>query len=71
MKMDIKTQFEKKIKDGICDRIEGHGSRPYIEVWPAEDDFGHWVASKERRVRGVICNTPEHKDTPYCGTGYH
>lgn len=69
--MAIKTEFEKKIKDTVGDRIENQGMRPEIEVRPVEDDFGHWVASKEARERAVICNSPEYKDTPFCGTGHH
>lgn len=45
--------------------------RPEIEVWPFEDDYAHWVISHEDPARSVICNTPEFKDSPFCGHGVH
>jgi hypothetical protein len=45
--------------------------RPGIEVWPADDDFGQWVAAHENPAMAGLCSTPQFKDTPFCGLGYH
>jgi hypothetical protein len=66
----MKKEFEKKIKDNLSERIGEQEVRPHVEVWPEEDDFARWVASKRDKVRSVICNTPEYKDMPFCGRGY-
>lgn len=64
-------EFVEDIGQSLDDRIANEGSRPRMEVWPADDDFAQWVASKERKARTIICNTPEFKDTPFCGSGCH
>ena len=69
--MTIKEEFTSKIEDKLEDRIENAGMRPTIEVWPGEDDFAQWVASHKAKDRAVICNSPEYKDTPFCGRGSH
>ena len=69
--MDIKEEFTKKVKDNLEDRIENSAMRPTMEVWPGEDDFAHWVAYHKAKDRAVICNSPEYKDTPFCGGGSH
>ena len=66
----FRKEFEEKIKDNLDERIREQDVRPHVEVWPEEDDFGRWVASKKDAVRSVICNTPEYKDMPFCGRGY-
>ena len=67
----LKDEFVARIHEGLEVRNDSLNLRPTIEVWPAEDDFGHWVAYHEAKERAVICNTPEYKDTPYCGSGSH
>lgn len=62
--MSAKEDFVMAIKEGFGARVHGHELRPNIEVWPEEDDFGKWVASHEDKVRTVLCETPEFKDTP-------
>jgi hypothetical protein len=69
--MSAKEDFVMAIKEGFGERIELQETRPNIEVWPEEDDFGKWVASHEHKVRTVLCGTTEFKDTPFCGRGYH
>lgn len=68
---NAKDDFVSNINDGFTERTEDLDLRPTMEVWPAEDDFGHWVAFHEAKERAVICNTPEYKDTPFCGSGSH
>lgn len=69
--MAIKEEFTAKVKDNLEDRIENFGMRPTMEVWPVEDDFARWVAYHQARDRAMICNSPEFKDTPFCGRGSH
>lgn len=45
--------------------------RPGIEVWPEDDDFGKWIAAHENPAMTGLCRTPQLKDTPFCGPGYH
>jgi hypothetical protein len=68
---EFKKDFNMQLRERLNERIESQNSRPSVEVWPFEDDFGHWTASHENQARAVICETPEYKDTPFCGTGYH
>ncbi len=67
----FKAEFEEKIVAGLDSRSEDHGLRPAMEVWPEEDDFARWVSFHEDKVRAVICATPEFKDAPFCGRGFH
>ena len=67
----FKREFVDNINARIADREKERDLRPDIEVWPGFDDFAEWAASHERRERAVICSTPEFRQTPYCGTGYH
>ena len=69
--MSVKRDFDEAVKDGFEDRVRAGETTPGIEVWPEEDDFGRWVASRKDRVRTVICETPEFKDAPFCGRGHH
>ncbi len=69
--MSTKEEFLTQVKEVLANRSADEEMRPNIEVWPAEDDFAHWVAHHESKERTVICNTPEFHDTPFCGTGYH
>jgi len=69
--MSIKEEFLGNIVGNLGDRIESQGVRPTVEVWPEEDDFGRWVASHRDPVLGVVCNTPEYRDLPFCGRGVH
>ncbi len=68
---EFKREFTNAIEQNLDERIENRNARPEMEVWPQEDEFGQWVASHENRTRSVICNSPEFRDTPHCGTGEH
>ena len=67
----LKEEFLTEVNGNLEARIEEQGMRPHIEVWPADDEYARWVAYHEAKDRAVICNTPEYKDTPFCGTGCH
>lgn len=67
----FKQDFVNSIRDTDEARANELNVRPQMEVWPFEDDWGHWVLSHEDPTRSVICNTPEFKDSPYCGHGVH
>jgi hypothetical protein len=69
--MSMREDFVGAVKEGFAARVEAQETRPNIEVWPEEDDFGRWVASHTDRVRTVVCETPEFKDAPFCGRGHH
>ncbi len=69
--MSVRHDFNDMVKEDLDNRVECQGNRPGVEVWPQEEDFGRWVASHEDRVRTVICESPEFKDSPFCGSGYH
>jgi hypothetical protein len=69
--MDIKNEFVEDVKSALQDRMESLNMRPNIELFPGEDDFAEWVACHERKARTAICNAPEFRDTPFCGTGAH
>ncbi len=69
--MSVREDFNETINQDFSNRVESQGNRPGVEVWPQEEDFGRWVASHEDRVRSVICESPEFKDAPFCGRGYH
>jgi len=69
--MSMREDFVEAVKGGLAARVEAQETRPNIEVWPEEDDFGRWVASHGDQVMAVICETPEFKDSPFCGRGYH
>lgn len=69
--MSLKTEFVREIQDRLDERIDEAGERPTIENWPDEDDFAKWIAYHSPHERPVICATPEFKDTPFCGPGYH
>jgi hypothetical protein len=60
-----------EVNNNLDARIEEQGMRPHVEVWPADDEFGRWVAYHKAKERAVICTTPEFQDTPFCGTGCH
>ena len=63
--------FEQEVVDGLEARMTGHETRPSVEVWPEDDEFSDWVATHEDQVRAIVCNTPEFKDSPFCGPGLH
>ncbi|AFM24015.1 hypothetical protein [Desulfomonile tiedjei] len=67
----FKRDFVDNIRDTADARANEQNVRPQMEVWPFEDDWGHWVLSHEDPARSVVCNTPEFKDSPYCGHGVH
>lgn len=69
--MNAKDEFVTNINEELGQRIEVQGNRPYIEVWPEEDDFGRWVAAHSDSVRSAICSAPEFSDSPFCGRGIH
>jgi hypothetical protein len=67
----MKEEFLTAVNDNLEARIEDQGIRPRIEVCPADDEYARWVAYHEAKDRAVICQTPEYRDTPFCGTGCH
>jgi hypothetical protein len=67
----LRDQFLSSITQLKDVRRDEHAFRPEIEVWPFEEDYAHWVISHEDPARSVICNTPEFKDSPFCGHGAH
>jgi hypothetical protein len=69
--MSIREDFNEAVKGGFEVRVKSQETRPNVEVWPEEDDFGRCVGSHEDPVRGVVCGTPEFKDSPFCGRGHH
>jgi len=69
--MTMREDFVEAVKEDFGERVRALETRPNVEVWPEEDDFGRWVASHADRERSVICETPEFKDAPLCGRGNH
>ncbi len=69
--MSIKEEFLGAMNKSLSSRVENHGIRPSIEVWPEEDEDARWVASHGDQVRTIVCDTPEFRDTPFCGRGSH
>jgi len=69
--MSVREEFLDDIKNMLKARIEERDMRPLIEAVPGEDDFAEWLACHERANQTVICTTPELRDTPFCGTGFH
>jgi hypothetical protein len=69
--MAFKEEFVEEIKAGLQSRMDSADMRPNIELFPGEDDDAEWLACHERKMRTTICNTPELRDTPFCGTGSH
>jgi hypothetical protein len=69
--MSFKKKFLNDIEEGLGDRIKSQGARPGVEVWPEEDEFVRWVSAHRDPVRSVVCNSPEFRDAPFCGRGYH
>lgn len=69
--MKLTEEFEKHLNETLETRTAEQEVRPRVEVWPVEDEFGRWVAEHEDKARAVVCDTPELKDTPFCGSGYH
>jgi hypothetical protein len=67
----FRADFVDSIRGTADARANEQNIRPQMEVWPFEDDWGHWVLSHEDPARSVVCNTPEFKDSPYCGHGVH
>jgi hypothetical protein len=67
----MKEEFFTAVNDNLDARIEEQGIRPRIEVCPPDDEYARWVACHEAKDRTVICQTPEYRDTPFCGTGCH
>ena len=51
--------------------INEMNTRPRLEIWPADDDWGQWVASHEKRAMSELCENAVFKDSPFCGPGYH
>ena len=69
--MSVKEDLNEALNEGLDERVQNRENTPGVEVWPEEDDFGRWVASRRDRVRTVICETAEFKDAPFCGRGHH
>lgn len=69
--MSVREDFAETAKELFGVQVGARESRPSVEVWPEEDDFGRWVASHTDRVRTIVCETPEFKDAPFCGRGHH
>lgn len=69
--MSFREDFVEAVNEGLGTRMADQETRPTVEVWPEEDDFGRWVAFHSDRVRAVVCGSPEFKDAPFCGRGNH
>jgi hypothetical protein len=69
--MGVREDFVEAVKGGLEARVADQETRPAVEVWPEEDDFGRWVASHADRARGIVCGSLEFKDAPFCGRGKH
>jgi hypothetical protein len=69
--MAYDNKFLDEALNDLDSRISAGATRPLVEIWPEDDDFARWLAYHEAKERAVICKTPEFKDTPFCGTGYH
>ncbi|MBI5569100.1 MAG: hypothetical protein HY914_04060 [Desulfomonile tiedjei] len=69
--MTFREEFNENIKSMLEARSQERDTRPLIESVAGEDDFAEWLACHERASQTVICNTPELRDTPFCGTGSH
>ncbi|HMK33901.1 MAG TPA: hypothetical protein VK463_02460 [Desulfomonilaceae bacterium] len=68
---EFKREFTNDIEVQLSDRIEERSVRPHVEVWPFDDEDAQWYASHSDKSRAVICNTPEFRDLPFCGSGFH
>jgi hypothetical protein len=68
---EFKREFINDINSNLAQRIDAAADRPMVEVWPFEDEDSHWIASHQQKERAVICDSPEFRDTPFCGTGAH
>jgi hypothetical protein len=68
---ELKKTFLDVLSNSQEERFDNKLTRPEIELWPYDDEFGQWVASHQNKARVIICNTPEFRDTPYCGSGLH
>ena len=60
--------FKKKIKDLLSSRIEEQDTLPRNDAGGL-DDFRQWISEHSDQATGVICDTPEFKDMPFCGSG--
>jgi hypothetical protein len=69
--MSVREDFVEAVQVGRGTRVADRETRPAVEVWPEEDDFGRWVASHTDRARAIVCGSPEFKDAPFCGRGNH
>jgi hypothetical protein len=69
--MDITREFVEDVKRTYQSRMDSLDMRPNIELFPGEDADAEWLACHELGKRTTICNTPEFRDTPFCGTGSH
>jgi hypothetical protein len=68
---EFKREFTKQLKDRLEMRIEEQAVRPLMEIWPYDDEDAQWYAYHSDKSRVIICNTPEFKDLPFCGSGFH
>lgn len=68
---EFRRDFVEEVNAKLRDRIQEQGMRPSIEITPYDDDDAQWYAAHSDKTRYVICNTPEHRDSPFCGSGWH
>jgi len=69
--MSFKEEFVDAVNESLSSRAEELSLRPNVEIWPEDDEDALWVSSHQNRIRTIICDTPEFRDTPFCGAGFH
>ncbi len=52
--MSVREDFVEAVKEGFEERDGAQETRPNVEVWPEEDEFGDGFASHTDRVRTVV-----------------
>ncbi len=67
----LSEEFEQEVVDGLEARMTGKKDRPDADDWSEDEDYSDWVATHGDQIRTIICNTPEFKDSPFCGPGPH
>ncbi len=52
----------------VPDTMVPHLATRHVETARAtvKDEFGDWVASHKKEVKGMICGMAEYKDAPFC-----
>ncbi|MBI5568553.1 MAG: hypothetical protein HY914_01260 [Desulfomonile tiedjei] len=67
----LSEDFEQEVVDGLEAQMIGEKNRPTVEGWSEDEDYSDWVATHGDQIRTIICNTPEFRDSPFCGPGLH